>query len=304
MIINYSKPVDGNNSRLVTLEGINYVSDMKYDSRSQKIYIVTGTLVSEMYQYDLNFNKLKISEGCNVDFLKFPTEWGVITNINIDPQTGFIYTPISSRWGNNGLVSINQKDLNINENSQLMFAEYIQPNINYNPFYQWYNNMNITTMMLHKGVLIVSSNHNSYYTKIALVNLNGCALGKGITSNKCSSCETGKFSNKIGGKCESCQPGYATSIVGSINCVKCSPGKFTNGNSAISCINCPNGFYTINEGSSKCQSCINGTYSITLGSNTRENCVICPSGKISGRGSQSCTFCPEGKWSRQQKIMC
>ena len=302
MIINYSKPVDGNNSRLVTLDGINYVSDMKYDAHSKKIYIVTGTLASEMYQYDLNFNKLKISEGCNVDFLKFPTEWGVITNINIDPQTGFIYTPISSRWGNNGLVSINQKDLNINENSQLMFAEYIQPNINYDPFYQWYNNMNITTMMLHKGVLIVSSNHNSYYTKIALVNLNGCALGKGITSNKCSSCETGKFSNKIGGKCESCQPGYATSIVGSINCVKCSPGKFTNGNSAISCINCPNGFYTINEGSSKCQSCINGTYSITLGSNTRENCVICPSGKISGRGSQSCTFCPEGKWSRQQKI--
>ena len=43
----------------------------------------------------------------------------------------------------------------------------------------------------------------------------------------------GKFSNKIGGKCESCQPGYATSIVGSINCIKCSPGKFTNGNSAM-----------------------------------------------------------------------
>ena len=78
-------------------------------------------------------------------------------------------------------------------------------------------------------------------------------------------------------------------------------GEIYKWNSAISCINCPNGFYTINEGSSKCQSCINGTYSITLGSNTRENCVICPSGKISGRGSQSCTFCPEGKWSRQQK---
>jgi len=301
MIINYSKPIDGNNSKLITLDGISYVSDMKYDSHSKKIYIITGTLASEMYQYDLNFNKLKISEGCNVDFLKFPTEWGAITNINIDPQTGFIYAPVSSRWGNNGLVSINQKDLNINKHSQLMFAEYIQPNTNYKPYYQWYNNMNITTMMLDKGTLIVSSNHYSYYTKIAFVNLNGCALGKGIAFNKCLSCEPGKFSNKIGGNCESCHPGYATSIKESSHCVKCSPGKFTNGDNTISCINCPNGYYTNKEGSSACESCVNGTYSITLGSNTRENCVMCPAGKISGRGSHSCTFCPEGKWSKYQK---
>ena len=99
MIINYTLPINENNSYIKTLDGINYVSDIKFDTSSKKIYIITGLLSSEMYQFDLNFNKLRLSEGCSVDFLKFPTEWGTITNIHIDYQTGFIYAPISSRWG-------------------------------------------------------------------------------------------------------------------------------------------------------------------------------------------------------------
>ena len=299
MIVNYSKPLNGNNSRIITLDGINYISDVKFDSFSQKIYVVTGSLSSEIYQYDLNFNKLKISEGCNVDFLKFPTEWGVITNINLDPQTGFLYAPISSRYGNNGLVSINQKDMHINTDSQLIFKDIIENNGH--TYYQWHNNMNITEIILDKGVLVVSSNHFSYRKKIAFVNLNGCALGRGIYNTKCSPCPVGKFSNKIGGVCQECHPGYATNTIESINCVKCFPGKFTNGDTTINCINCPNGYFTSHEGSSLCESCKNGTYSITLGSNSQENCIECASGKISKSGSQLCTFCPSGKWSREKK---
>ena len=298
MIVNYSIPVDRNNSDIKMLEGINYVSDIKFDKQSGKIYILAGSLASEMYQYDLNFNKLKISEGCTADFLKFPTEWGVITNLNIDYQTGFIYVPVSSGWGDNGIVSINQKDMNINMDSQLFFGENTH-NQGYS-YFQWYNNMNITTMLLDKGVMVVSSNHIAYNTKVAFVNLNGCALGRGIGIGKCSKCSPGKFSNRIGGVCEECNPGYASNIIESTDCVKCLPGKFAEDNSAIECINCPNGYYTV-KGSSFCESCVNGTYSITSGSASRESCIECNPGKISPPGSQTCTFCPEGKWSKQQK---
>ena len=49
MIINYSKPVDGNNSKLVTLDGINYVSDMKFDRYSNRIYFVTGFVRNQLF---------------------------------------------------------------------------------------------------------------------------------------------------------------------------------------------------------------------------------------------------------------
>ena len=299
MIVNYSKPLGVNNSRIITLDGINYISDVKFDSLSQKIYVVAGSLSSEMYQYDLNFNKLKISEGCNIDFLKFPTEWSVITNINIDPQTGFLYASISSRYGNNGIVSINQKDMNINTDSKLIFKEVFENKGH--TYYQWYNHLNITEIILDRGILIASSNHFSYRKKIAFINLNGCAIGRGIYNTKCVPCPIGKFSNKIGNICENCHQGYASDIIESITCIKCSPGKFTNGDSAVDCINCPNGYFTSQKGSSLCEACKNGTYSITLASNSQENCIECGEGKISKSGSQICTFCPSGKWSKEKK---
>ncbi len=302
MIINYSKPVDGNNSNLVTLDGINYVSDMKYDAYSQKIYFVTGMLSSELYQYDMNFNKLKISEGCNIDFLKFPTEWGQITNINIDYQTGFIYAPVSTRWGNNGVISINQKDLSINYDTQLLFKETIQTSNNYT-YVQWYNNLNISTFLLDRGLLILSTNNMAYYKKIAMVNLSGCALGRGVDGTICSPCDIGTFSNEIGGVCNNCHAGYAVNNIESVSCNECKPGKFTNGVHAFTCLNCPNGFYSDSSASSNCKSCQNGTYSIIQGSPSRESCLDCPVGKISEAGSETCEFCLAGKWA-DEKITC
>ena len=301
MIINYSKPVDGNNSDLVTLDGINYVSDMKYDAHSQKIYFVTGMLSSELYQYDMNFNKLKLSEGCNVDFLKFPTEWGQITNINIDYQTGFIYAPISNRWGNNGVITINQKDLSINYDSQLFFNEKIQTSPEYS-YVQWIQHLNITTLLLDRGMLILSTNDMAYHKRIAIVNLSGCALGRGVDGNICLPCETGTFSDKVGGTCDNCVAGFSSNIIESSLCTECVPGKFTNGVHSTNCIDCPNGLYADNTASSECKKCANGTYSVTQGSPSRENCLQCPNGKISEAGSETCEFCPVGKWSNEKTI--
>ena len=299
MIINYSKPIDGNNSRLVVLDGINYVSDMKFDRYSNRIYFVTGSLTSELYQYDIHLNKLKISEGCNIDFLKFPTEWGKITNINIDHQTGFIYAPVSSHWGNNGLISINQKDMTINYDSQIFFKDLIQSSPTHS-YIQWFNNMNITTLLLDRGLLVISSNHLAYRRRIAMVNLSGCAVGRGIKGDWCSPCEIGTFSNEIGGRCDNCHPGFAIDTIESSECAECVPGKFTNGVHAVYCIDCPNGFYADKSGSNYCVECKNGTYSIIQGSPSKENCVDCPSGKISYSGSQTCEFCPAGKWSNEE----
>jgi hypothetical protein len=301
MIINYSLPMSNNNSDIIKLDGINYVSHIEYDNNSNKIYIISGSLSSEMYIYDLNFNKLRISDGCDIDFVKFPTDWGVVTNIQIDKQTGFIYLPISSRWGNNGIIDMNVKNLNVNKNSLLKFGENIKINSKHN-YFQWYNNMNITNIILDKGLLVVSSNHYSYRTKLAFVDLNGCAYGRGKNGSYCHKCVPGKFSDKIGGVCQKCHPGFSISVEESYECIKCIPGKYTNGDNAVNCINCPNGFFSIIEGSSYCEKCDKGKYSITTGSSNKEDCKKCPSGKISEEGSISCEFCTAGKWERKGEI--
>jgi hypothetical protein len=301
MIINYTLPMSSNNSDIIKLDGINYVSHIQYDDNSKKIYIISGSLSSEMYIYDLNFNKLQISDGCDIDFVKFPTDWGVVTNMQIDKQTGFIYLPISSRWGNNGIIDMNEKNLNINKNSLLKFGENIKINSEHN-YFQWYNNMNITNIILDKGLLVVSSNHYSYRTKLAFVNLNGCAYGRGKNGSYCNKCVPGKFSNEIGGVCQKCHPGFSISVEESYECIKCIPGKYTNGDNAVNCINCPNGFFSNVEGSNYCEKCDKGKYSITTGSSNKEDCKKCPSGKISEEGSISCDFCTAGKWERKGEI--
>ena len=59
---------------MVILDGINYISDIELDSKNKKIYLVSGSLSSELYQLDYKFNKLPLTQTCNIDFLKFPTK--------------------------------------------------------------------------------------------------------------------------------------------------------------------------------------------------------------------------------------
>ena len=121
----------------------------------------------------------------------------------------------------------------------------------------------------------------AYHKKIAIVNLTGCALGRGVDGNICLPCEAGTFSDKVGGTCDNCVAGFSSNIIESSLCTECVPGKFTNGVHSTNCIDCPNGLYADNTASSECKKCDNGTYSVTQGSPSRENCLHCPNGKIS-----------------------
>ena len=42
-------------------DGINYISDIEVDTYRNKIYVVTGLLNSEMYQFDFTFKKIRKS---------------------------------------------------------------------------------------------------------------------------------------------------------------------------------------------------------------------------------------------------
>ena len=91
LIINQSEPLNDNTTKIKVLDGINYISDIKIDKQNKFIYIVSGSLNSELYKFDYDFNKVSLNILCDIDFLKFPSEWGVITNIQLDLKTGYIY---------------------------------------------------------------------------------------------------------------------------------------------------------------------------------------------------------------------
>ena len=302
--INYTKPLNKNNTRLIKLEGINYVSDIEIDTRLEKIYIVTGSLTSEMYQYDFNFNRLSLSETCNIDFLKFPTEWGVITNIEIDQNTGIIYPIISTRWGEYGIATITSKDLVLDESSHIYFRDeitYTYNNQNFS-YYSYHSLLNITTFDVDSGKLYIAPNSKGHnMKKIAVVDILGCAEGRGVIGNYCEKCEIGKYSDKIGQICKKCQPGYSSSIIESTLCQKCKPGKYTDHEDTIICNSCPAGYYTTEEASNKCKACKEGKYSLVTGSSHIQNCIDCDSGKISNKGSTVCNYCGIGKWAFEKK---
>lgn len=111
--INYTLPLNNNNTALQILDGITSITSINRDTFRKRFYIVSGLLTSEMYQYDYEFNKLTLSEHCNIDFLKFPTECGVITKIEVDPNTGFIYALVSTRHPFIGIVKISSKNLEL-----------------------------------------------------------------------------------------------------------------------------------------------------------------------------------------------
>ena len=298
-----------NNTDLITLDGINYISDIEVDEFREKIYIVTGLLNSELYQFDYAFNKISLSINCNIDFLKFPTEWGVITNIILDKKTRYIYALISRRYGNSGIVKINSKDLSIDMNSYKKFGEWYNytytihdtNEIIVQRYYTEYSNMNVTTQISEDGKLYILPTANYNRKKMIVMDLYGCSTGFGFNSNTCELCNPGKYSDEIGRSCKDCNSGFSSDSHESIVCKKCAAGKFTTGTHNINCLNCDAGKYTEIEGSSYCIPCKKGKYSIIASSKSKDNCLNCEDGKISDNGMTSCTFCEIGEWSKYRK---
>ena len=299
--INTSIPISNNNSEIITLDGINNINDITFNHQDKKIYIVTGSLNSELYQYDFNFNKILLNEDCNIDFLKFPTEWGAITKIEYNPQTGFLYPIISTKYNENGFVRVNTKDLSLDLNSHKTFGFYLDHGNNYR-YFQSFHNFNITNLNFVKGQMFILPNqYGGNNKKIINITLDGCSRGRGLKNDTCQKCEIGKYSDVIGGFCKDCSSGFASNKIESYTCNKCESGKYTNGKHTIECIQCPSGFYSDIEGASTCNACENGTYSTILGSVSKENCIECESGKISSYGSDDCTFCEIGKWAKKRR---
>ena len=298
--INVTKPIGDNNSKIIELDGMTYVSDIEIDYTNKKIYFVSGLLTSELYQYDYDFNKIPLSETCNVDFLKFPTEWGQITNIEVDYQSGFLYAIMSIRHGTNGIVRIQTKDLQLQMDTYEIFGKsitYTYPHGNYT-YFQAYTNLNISALSLKHGKLLLLPNGYNYHKKAALVYLSGCAEGRGYNGEICFPCEEGKYTNSIGGNCKFCNAGYSSDIIEATNCERCDMGKYSNGLNTIFCEDCPQGYFSKTEGSNQCVACEAGRYSITTASDDSTNCLHCEQGRISEKGETACEICEIGKWAK------
>jgi len=300
LIINYSNPINDNTTKIKILDGLNYISDIKLDNINENIYIIAGSINSELYKLDYEFNKQQLNENCDIDFLKFPPEWGVITNIQLDLITGYIYVIISTRYGQNGIVRINLKDMTLDMDSYIKFK--IVLNHNQYSYYNYVQNSNISHINFEKGELLLLGNPYSWHNYIVHYKLAGCAKGRGIINNTCNVCLPGKFSNTIGEYCKDCFAGYANENFESYYCTKCEIGKYTNGEHTINCIDCPGGYFSENEGQNYCKFCENGTYSIIQGSTSKNNCIQCEDGKISSYGQTTCEFCDIGQWSKNNKI--
>ena len=297
--------MNNNNTHVVTLDGINYISDIEIDTYRNKIYIATGLLNSELYPFDFNFNRITITKECDIDFLKFSTDWGVNTGIVLDKHTGFLYAFFSTR---NKFVKINTQDLSIDISSSLQFGiyknnsytDYQTKEVLYNYYFQGYYNMNVTGLVNNNGKMYVFPNNNYHMKKFAIVDLYGCSTGLGISNNTCQICEPGKYNNEIGNICKDCNPGYSSNIYESKNCNKCASGKYTTDTHNIYCIDCLPGKFTELTGSSNCENCGAGKYSIVSASKNKDNCLDCQKGKISSFGSTTCHFCPIGKWAKNR----
>ena len=303
---NISVKLNENNTRIIKLDGVSYISDIEIDYYRKKIYVVSGNLVSELYTYDYSFNKLFIVKDCDVDFLKFPTQWGVIHNIKLDSKTQILYALISTRHPP-GIAKINTKTMKVDENI-ITFGEYFNHTYSHYKtkelitytYFRSYTNLNITSPITEDGKLYIAPYSSYNLKKMAIVNLYGCASGFGINSNitSCIMCEPGKYSNTIGSICINCNAGYSASNYESINCDKCESGKYTTYTNNENCLECVAGRYTEEQGSSICKKCSAGKYSISVNSKSEKNCKSCENGEISGEGQTSCTLCEIGKWSK------
>ena len=304
LAINTTLPLNGNNTKLYTLDGINYISVVKSNTQNNKIYFISGSLTSELYQYDFNFNKLQLNVACNIDFLKFPTEWGIISGMEVDYKTGYLYPLISNRYNVAGIAKINMNDLTLDMDSHKTFKDITyysngEHEYSYTRYWQRYN---ISHIDLDIGkIFIVSHSSGGTQRKLITVELYGCSHGKGIQLDNCISCTRGKYSNVIGGLCKSCLVGFASNRVESTQCDVCLRGKFGDGKDTVNCQNCLAGQFSEDQGASECLKCGPGRYSIISSSSSLKNCLECAPGKISIDGSVSCNFCNIGEWAKNFK---
>ena len=301
-----------NNTEIITLDGINYISDIEIDEFRKRIYFVTGILNSEMYMFDYNFNKISISVDCDIDFLKFPTEWGIVTNIILDKKTKYLYALPSTRTGFSGIAKINTKELIINSDKFEKFGYYKNYTyIDYHTkeekvrsYFNFLHNMNVTSNIDKNGNLYIFPTSNWNRKEFIVINLFGCSTGFGIQNSSietCELCKPGKYSDEVGNFCKNCNPGFSSDEYESIYCEKCEAGKYTTDSYNIECLDCDAGKYTEMEGSDNCKDCEAGKYSIVIASITKDDCLDCEDGKISEKGEVSCDFCEIGKWAKYRK---
>ena len=304
MEVNYNGVINENTTNITVLEGINNIESIEFDRKNKQILILAGSLASELFKYDYNFTKLKINTNCDIDFLKFPTEWGKVSNIKVDSETGFAYVLIPTMYRQAGIATIDLNTFEIVEDSHIKFGEWITYNYGNgqsNRYYQSYTHLNISFFNYNSGELVIFPNPNAYINKFVRFTLAGCNKGKGIVDDKCESCLPGKYSDYIGGFCKSCLQGYSNYEFNSYNCIKCEAGTYSDKLSNIECLECPAGFFANTDGSNTCKGCTKGKYSIIIGSDNIEDCLDCEEGKVSNTGNTSCIFCKLGEWAKESK---
>jgi hypothetical protein len=152
----------------------------------------------------------------------------------------------------------------------------------------------------------------------------------GIDTKVCFECPLGWISAKASVKCQLCEAGRFSNVVGK-ECTDCTigqhrPRKFDNGTNtaATHCLLCPHGYSSLEQGVTRCtplppgsydlhkngsvhqcepgftcagvdndrEPCLSGTYTSGIGS---ISCIACPPGKFSPlNGAFTCKSCPHG----------
>ena len=296
---------DANHSTLHTLEGISYISEAKINPLTGRIYLIAGLLSSSLYQLNNDFNRIEIPNQCGKNSLAFPTEWGPIYTLIIDPHSGYIYALPSMRTPYIGIVKINSDTLVMDPNLLLFSKEESFTYHNHfgqqvtNKYINYYSNLNISAVSYKNGKIFLGSGiYGRHPPYIATLNLIGCVPGKDINQTYCKNCIPGKYTSEIGTNyCYDCPQGYAISEISAYNCNKCHPGLFSTFVGSSSCQSCNPGLYSDLKGTIECFKCPAGKYSMVTSSVSIKSCLDCQDGYISGDGFNSCQICSIGKFS-------
>ena len=134
-----------------------------------------------------------------------------------------------------------------------------------------------------------------------------CPDGKYSNSGDlfCSTCTPGKYSNKGSSQCVICPLGFHAPASGSVYCLQCPRGYISsNGAGSVSCTECGTGTYTIYGIQAECTECAAGKYSAETKQSDESTCKQCNSGYISSAGSASCTPCGKGKKAAANNLKC